>query len=78
MSLSVLARLGNYIRERRNFLKFSVVCVGIPAAAIALVTLGSYGGVVFCIFLVILALACAYLWGMVFWELFLKNIYHRE
>jgi nitrate reductase NapE component len=78
MSLSVLARLGNYIRERRNFLKFSVVSAGLPAAAIALATLGSYGAVVFWIFLVILAPAGAYLWGVVFWELFLENIYHRE
>lgn len=72
------ARLGNYIRDRRSFLKFAVVCAGVPAAAVALATLGSYGGVVFWIFLVVLALACAYLWGVVFWELFLKNIYHRK
>ena len=75
---NLLIRSGNCIRERRNFLKFAVVCFGTTASALSLVFFGSYGGWPLWIFLIAVSFAAGYLWGVVFWAVFLKNIFHQK
>jgi len=75
---NLLIRSGNYIRDRRNFLKFAVVCFGSVASAISLVFFGSYGGWPLWIFIVIISCLTGYFWGVAFWALFLKNVFHQK
>jgi len=73
-----LIRSGNYIRQRKNFLKFAVVCFGSIASVISLALLGSYGGWPLWIFIVIVSFVTGYFWGVAFWALFLKNVFHQK
>lgn len=71
-----LIRSGNYIRQRKNFLKFAVVCFGTVASVLSIAFFGSYGGWPLWVFLIIVSFAVGYLWGIAFWALFLKNVFH--
>lgn len=75
---NLLIRSGNYIRDRRNFLNFAVVGFGTVASVLALIIFGSYGGWVLWVSLIIASYAGGYLWGIVFWAVFLKNIFHQK
>jgi hypothetical protein len=56
----LLIRSGNYIRERRNFLKFAVMGFGTVASVLAFIFFGSYGGWPLWIFLIAVSFAVGY------------------
>jgi hypothetical protein len=68
MLRDVLIKFGNSLRNRRNFLIYSVLGVGIPSATALVWVFGRYGPPLFWVFLVGLAFSAALLWGILMWE----------
>lgn len=74
--MKALVRLGNYISTERNFLLVSVVGLGVPAAAIGVWAISSYGAFV-AVVTALLAFIGAYVWGLIMWRLMFRDIYAR-
>lgn len=74
--LKTLARLGNYIATERKFLAVSTVCLGLPAAAIAVWGLSEYGELVVGV-AALSAVLGAYVWGLIMWRVMFRDIYAR-
>lgn len=75
---TLLIRFGTYIQTKNNFLKYSVVSIGIPGAVALVLTLGKNGGLLFCVFLSGVALTGSWLWGVLMWEFFVKPMLSRR
>lgn len=73
MPEKILARFGRYLRNRRNFVKSATVIAGIPMVAGFLWSFGQYGGVLFWLFLVLVALAGAFVSALLLWEIFARD-----
>jgi hypothetical protein len=68
------ARLGVYLKKKRNFLVFSVASVGIASAAILVWNFGRYVDIFFSLFLVAVGLGAGLLWGILMWEFVIKGV----
>lgn len=64
------AQFGRWLRNKRNFLLFSLIAVGLPAGVFLVWRFGHYGGVGFSVFLLGIALCGGLLWGVIMWEYF--------
>ena len=73
MLLKTLAQLGRYLQNKRNFMTYWLISTGIPGAVGSVWWLGKYGGILFSLFLVIVAFAGAYLGGLLMWEFYVKG-----
>jgi hypothetical protein len=69
-------QFGRYLRNRRNFLTFSLAIVGVPCALIYVWNFGKYGGAWFQVFLVVVGLGTGFFWGVLMWEWFVKRHYN--
>lgn len=65
--MTLRARVGKYLREKRNFIKVGTVAFGVPFTAVTLWIAGGYGGVGWWLFLVALAFAASWLWALGMW-----------
>lgn len=74
--MKALVRLGSYLSTERNFMRASVVGMGVPAAAIGVWAISSYGTFV-AIVTAVLAFVGAYVSGLLMWRLMFRDIYAR-
>lgn len=74
--MKTLARLGDHISTERNFLRASVVGMGVPAAAIGVWAISSYGAFV-AVVTGLLAFIGAYVAGLIMWRVMFRDIYAR-
>lgn len=68
--MQIFVQLGRYLRNKRNFLTFSLICVGLPCAALLVWRFGHYGDVWFKLFVILVALGGGLLWGLIMWQYF--------
>jgi len=68
--VQTFAQFGRWLRHKQNFLLFSVIAVGLPAAVFLVWSFGHYGDVPFKFFLFGIALCGGLLWGVIIWEYF--------
>ena len=74
--MKTLIRLGNHLSTKRNFMRASVVGMGVPAAAIGAWGISSYGPFV-TVVTAVLAFIGAYVAGLIMWRLMFRDIYAR-
>ena len=70
MQMKALKTLGQYLRKKRNFMTYWLVMVGVPIAVLFIWVFGKHGGVLYWLFLSVLAFGCAYVSGLVMWQFF--------
>lgn len=70
MQMKVLRTLGQYLRQKRNFMNYWLVTVGLPISVLFVWALGGHGGFLYWLFLVALAFVCAYVSGLLMWQFF--------
>jgi hypothetical protein len=68
------ARIGEYLKRKRNFLVFSVVGMGTSSAAILVWNFGRHVDIFFSVILVAIGLGAGLLWGLLMWEFFIRHI----
>jgi hypothetical protein len=68
--MQIFAQLGRYLRNKRNFLIFSVSVVGLPCAVFLVWRFGHYGDTWFKLFVFVIAVGGGLLWGVIMWEYF--------
>jgi predicted permease len=73
-----VARLGKWLQDKRNFLKYSLFACGIPATAFSIYVAGREEGLLYWAFLSVLSFGAAYLWGLIMWHIFVRNIAARR
>jgi len=77
--MKTLGQLGKLLRSKRNFMIYSVISVGLPGAVGLVWMFGRHGGgILFSLFLVLVAFFSACLWGLLMWEVFMKGFSHRQ
>ena len=64
------AKAGSYLRNKRNFLLFSVIAIGLPNIALLETYLGHYSNFAFQLLLFVAAIGGGLLWGLLMWEYF--------
>jgi hypothetical protein len=62
--------LHQYLRKKTNFLIFSVLIVGVPAAVVLVLLFGRYGDIAFRMLIVMASLAASLAWGLLMWKFF--------
>jgi len=70
MQMKTLKILGQYLQNKRNFMTYWLIVVGIPIAVLFIWIFGKHGGVLYWLFLFCLAFGCAYFSGLVMWQFF--------
>jgi len=68
--MNQLAKFGNLLKKKRNFMIYSLVAVGIPAAVSFVWILGEGGNLADWLFLIALAFGGAYVSGLLAWRFF--------
>jgi hypothetical protein len=71
MTHHLISKFGTWLRQKRNFMLFSVLGVGIPSAAVLIKStsdLRSDGLWIVCV--VSICVLASLLWGVIMWELF--------
>jgi len=70
-----LSALGIYLSNKKNFLVYSLLTIGVPGAVAAVWLLNEYGGPLYWLILVGAAFLGAYIWGLLMWHFFAKGFW---
>jgi hypothetical protein len=61
-----------WLSRRRNFLAAMTVAIGVPFSAWTLSQYGSYGGLIWWVYLLVVSVGCGLLGGFLLWALYWK------
>src|SRR5688572_490100 len=74
MQRSFLAQFGEYLLEKRNFIKVGTIGFGVPFTAFIIWLAGGYGGAGWWLFLALLAMMGGWVWAILMWAVLQGNI----
>jgi hypothetical protein len=77
MIRTLFGRFGRYIATKPNFLKASVLGIGVPFGVVEAFVVSPYGPVAVVVAL-FLAPFAGYAWGLAMWHLMFKDIYAKR
>lgn len=72
----MFAALGRYLSNRENFVRYALICIGVPLSiCVSWWYWAQYSalGIVFWLFMLGVAFVVAYVWGILMWKILFQR-----